>query len=328
LDCHSRSATIVGYALAINKLFELRSFPIPADLADKDNMMSKIIHAREREENIARHRSPLTKEMYVEMARRAETSSRDSIDAVLFDFFNLIRVGGFRVAEYAQKTQTKIDEFEYASGNKVVKAFIAIDWNFYDAKGHLMTLHNLDGLGETPKKLRITFRIQKNRKNGQKITFAADDKHPHICPVRSAYRIFLRAKRLGQNDDQPMGVYLNHQGVVKYLTGSKIAELLQSIAKTCHPDLTKEEISRFSSHSGRVWAVVLLDEAGMNPDFIKSRLRWLGDSYRLYLRDTAVLQMKHIAALEQSSFNFISLYGDNCTTLPDIVPEDDNMGSY
>jgi hypothetical protein len=151
LDCHSRSATIVGYALAINKLFELRSFPIPADLADKDNMMSKIIHAREREENIARHRSPLTKEMYVEMARRAETSSRDSIDAVLFDFFNLIRVGGFRVAEYAQKTQTKIDEFEYASGNKVVKAFIAIDWNFYDAKGSLMTLHNLDGLARRQK---------------------------------------------------------------------------------------------------------------------------------------------------------------------------------
>jgi hypothetical protein len=83
-------------------------------------MMSKIIHAREREENIARHRSPLTKEMYVEKARRAKTSSRNSVDAVLFDFFNLVRVGGFRVAESAQKTQTKIDEFEYASGNKVV----------------------------------------------------------------------------------------------------------------------------------------------------------------------------------------------------------------
>jgi len=74
--------------------------------------MSKIIHARECEENIARHRSPLTKEMCVEMARRAKKSSHDSIDAVLFDFFNLIRVGSFRVVEYAQKTQTKVDEFE------------------------------------------------------------------------------------------------------------------------------------------------------------------------------------------------------------------------
>jgi hypothetical protein len=46
---------------------------------------------------------------------------------VLFDFFNLIRVGGFRVAEYAQKTQTRVDEYKYPSGSKVVKAFISLD---------------------------------------------------------------------------------------------------------------------------------------------------------------------------------------------------------
>ena len=146
--------------------------------------------------------------------------------------------------------------------------------------------------------------------------------------VRSPYRIFLRSKRLGQSDSQPMGVYENHQGLVKYLTGNKISELLQADAKKCHPDLTKDEISHFSSHSGRVWAVVLLDEAGMNPDFIKSRLRWMGESYRLYLRDTAILQQKHITALEQSSFDFISLYGDNRTALPDIVPEDTSTGAF
>ena len=68
MDYHSRSATIQGYTLTINKL------------------MSKIIHAREREENIARHQSPLTREMYVEVARHAKASSCDSIDAVLFVF--------------------------------------------------------------------------------------------------------------------------------------------------------------------------------------------------------------------------------------------------
>jgi hypothetical protein len=208
--------------------------------------------------------------MYVEMTQHAKAFSQDSVHSVLFDFFNLIRVGGFRVSEYAQKTQTKVNKFEYASGNKVVKAFIPSDWQFYNASGCLMTIHSLNGLAEVPKQLRITFRIQKNHRNGQKITFTADDKHPHICPVCSAYQIFLRAKRLGQFDDQPMGVYLNHQGIVKHLTGNKISELLQSIAKHCRPDLTKDEISRISSHSGRVWAVVLLDEAGMNSDFINS----------------------------------------------------------
>ena len=52
-----------------------------------------------------------------------------------------------------QITQTKIDEYEYPSGSKVVKAFISIDWRFYDASGCLITSHSLDDLAEVPKKL-------------------------------------------------------------------------------------------------------------------------------------------------------------------------------
>ncbi len=111
MDCNSRSATVQGYAASINKLFEMRGFPIPANISDKNNMVSKIIHACEREETIARQRSPITKEMYVAMAKMAKTSLVDSAESVVFEFFNLIRVGGFRVAEYAQTTQTRVDEF-------------------------------------------------------------------------------------------------------------------------------------------------------------------------------------------------------------------------
>jgi hypothetical protein len=152
----------------------------------------------------------------------------------------------------------------------VIKAFIPSDWSFYNKKGRLITKHSLEDTHVTPKKLKVTFRIQKNCINGQPITLAADDKNHHICPVRAAYRIYLHAKRLGQSDDQPMGVFINHQGIVRYLTANKIAEVFRSVAKTCHPDLTRDENMCFSSHSIRVWAVVLLDEAGMNPDFIKS----------------------------------------------------------
>ena len=148
--------------------------------------------------------------------------------------------------------------------------------------------------------------------------------------MRAAYRIYLREKCLGQSDDQPMGVFVNHQGIVRYLTANKCAEVLQSFAKTFHPDLTitRDEIVHFSSHSIRVWAVVLLDEAGINPDFIKSRLRWTGDLYRLYLRDTVILQSKHITALERSSNDFMALFGKNRTVLPDIVPVDNAMDLY
>jgi len=138
----------------------------------------------------------------------------------------------------------------------------------------------------------------------------------------------VRAKRLGQLDHEPLAVFLNHQNQKKYLTGSKIAEVLQATASLVHPELTNDEISRFSSHSGRVWALVLLDEAGMSPEFIQFRLRWLGASYRLYLRDTSVIQRKHISALNEASNEVVQLLGKNSTILPSDVPIDEEMGEY
>jgi hypothetical protein len=84
----------------------------------------------------------------------------------------------------------------------------------------------------------------------------------------------------------------------------------------------------FTSHSGRVWAIVLLDKAEMNPDFIKSQLCWMGDMYMLHLQDTAVLQTKHATALKQLSNDLMMLLGKIRTSLPNIVPEDNSMGSY
>ena len=156
LDCNSRSATAQGYAQSINKLFEYRGFPVPANPSDRENMTSKLIHIREREENIARRRSPISKEMFVAIANHACDSERDSAESVVFDWITLGRVAGLRVAEYAQTTQNKVDEFEYASGNRVIKAFIPSDWQFYDKKGRLMTVHSLDGLADPPTKMKLT----------------------------------------------------------------------------------------------------------------------------------------------------------------------------
>jgi hypothetical protein len=99
-----------------------------------------------------------------------------------------------------------------------------------------MTIHSLNDLADLPKKLKKTFRTQKNCQNGQSIPFVTGDKYQHICPVCAAYRIYLQAKRLSQSDNQPMGVFANHHSLVKYLTVNKIADVLQSIAKECHPD--------------------------------------------------------------------------------------------
>jgi hypothetical protein len=55
-------------------------------------MVSKIIHACEHEETIARQRSPITKEMHIAMATLAENYLPDLEKFVILEFFNVIRV--------------------------------------------------------------------------------------------------------------------------------------------------------------------------------------------------------------------------------------------
>jgi hypothetical protein len=78
-----------------------------------------------------------------------------------------------------------------------------------------------------------------------------------------------------------------------------------------------------------------LDEAGKSPDYIKKRLRWMGDSFRMYLRDTHVIQDQHREALRASSEEVMDLV----SALPadilrlsimseGIAGEEEDMGAY
>ncbi len=140
-----------------------------------------------------------------------------------------------------KKTQSGVDEHIYLLGKRVVKAFLLTDCEFYDDTGATIGIHPLNSEPQDfPKILRVRFRIQNNRQNGQKLTLVTDDDHPNICPVRAAYRIFLRAKRLGQSDLQPLGLFVNRFGITRYLTGIKIADTLHFTARTAHPDMPEE----------------------------------------------------------------------------------------
>jgi len=54
----------------------------------------------------------------------------------------------------------------------------------------------------------------------------------------------------------------------------------------------------------------------------------MGDSYKLYLRDTSILQHKHIDALKKESDELMKLLGTNINVLPNVVPVDNDMGDY
>ncbi len=78
----------------------------------------------------------------------------------------------------------------------------------------------------------------------------------------------------------------------------------------------------------------------MSPSFIQKRLRWLGDLFKMYLRDTTAIQDKHLATLQSASSDVTALIGTPpddivCLTatmsnlsVPNNIVEDDQMGAY
>jgi hypothetical protein len=113
----------------------------------------------------------------------------------------------------------------------------------------------------------------------------------------STMQLVLLARRQNQLDDMPITLYKTKKGKVIYLTGNKIAELLQKAVEKLRLDTNLDKLKRDSAHSLQVLAWVLLDEARKLPDYIKKRLCWLGNSFKMDLRDTAIIQHKHVDAL-------------------------------
>jgi lambda repressor-like predicted transcriptional regulator len=118
-----------------------------------------------------------------------------------------------------------------------------------------------------------------------------------------------------------------------YLTGKCIAILFCKAVKAIHPKTSDAELSRYLARSLQVWACVLLDEAGMTPELIMARLRWMGNSFRMYLRDTGIIQDKHRNVLRAASQEIIDLIASSLANIPNMaglstVDVDNTMGNY
>ena len=84
---------------------------------------------------------------------------------------------GPRASKYAQTSSKKVDYHTYPLGNKVIKAFTADDFAFFYKAGNTQELINKSCIDQAHK-VQITWRIQKNCRNGQKITLSAKQTPP------------------------------------------------------------------------------------------------------------------------------------------------------
>jgi hypothetical protein len=161
----------------------------------------------------------------------------------------------------------RVDYHTYPSGHQVIKAFTAEDFAFFVKSWcGLRTVD--DSSIDVANTVRITWCIQKYCQKGQMITLSSNSAHPDLCPIRNALRLVLRARQLKQPDTMPLGCYSTKKSPLVYLTASRMAALIQEAVKKVCPGISAEDLSKYSAHLLRVWACVLLDEAGESPDYI------------------------------------------------------------
>jgi hypothetical protein len=94
----------------------------------------------------------------------------DLVSDLLFDVVALGCYIGPRLSKYAQTTQDKVYHHTYPSGKTFIKAFITNDFIFYDERKRITKELNKDSLQQACF-VKITWWIQKNRQNGQLITY-------------------------------------------------------------------------------------------------------------------------------------------------------------
>lgn len=324
-----RSGTISGYMLEVNALFKKRNLPMPIDFKDSEDMVNILVSNLAKEEDIANQRSPFTPQMVNEFFRRGQTADPDSLEALVLDIIKGGRGMGYRASETSTTTNSRPDYYTYpGSRRKVVKAVCEDWWMGYDENGN--AVDDVVADEDRVEKLKILWKFQKNRRNNEPVSYKRN-RNSEFCMVTTNISMIKRARRLGQREDLPLCVYRDANGRMKYLTSSDLTKYIREVAKAAHPSMTKKEIMKFSCHSIRVWACVLLHEAGKKGDYIKKRLRWLSDCYRVYLRDTDTLAAQHNDCLREYD-ELIKAMRLTQIDLPDnvdyTVMEDDEMGTY
>jgi hypothetical protein len=114
-ESNLHSATLCGYATAMNMLFELRKYRPPINFNDNHNIAGVIISNIMKEENIAIQQTPLDNSIFAEIQQSAcESSNPTQITAS--SPIQSFSVNGPQVSKYAQTTQLKVNYHTYPSG--------------------------------------------------------------------------------------------------------------------------------------------------------------------------------------------------------------------
>ena len=251
-------------------------------------------------------REAFTLPMLEEAISRAKFAPwQDHITQCLADWYILGLAAGLRKVEWAQQKDTQIDP-EHPGLNIFgdAYAFCMRDLMVVTKDGRrLCGFRILDVPVTQWAKIWPQFYTQKNGENGQWRMFVPLPECPAKCVGRAVYRIAQRfvCLRSKTNDKSPLGIHkADRYGHVHLITPTLIFTHMCSIASKLHklhPTKNKAELRRWSSHSLRVGACILLHKRGYSQTQIKFLLRWRSDGFMVYLWNVMSLAKRHSRSL-------------------------------
>jgi len=237
--------------------------------------------------------------------KRAAAAHPDSFDAAFFDWIVIGIQAGFRKSEWVQDTHQFLTTGQFnLNRDGSSTAFIASDFSFTTMLPSQKITHPSSSTSYS--QVHLTWRVQKNNQNNQRISFNHNFTNELFSPVLAAQRILDRASRLQVPSHHPVSVFIQDKKL-QYMHHTLVETTLRTAAKAVYNITSQKALQLFSCHSIRVGACVILHAAQKDPLFIQFRLRWRSNSFIVYLRNTP-----RIAAIHNDLINTIDT--DDLTT--------------
>ena len=293
-------ATIRQYLTCVNDHFAINGHKRPIDFKNKSSKVMRLLNDQEKYKTTDRRIALPPVLVHAMMYDVEGLDDPLGLASAIKDVLAAGRYLGFRKQEIAQDKEDEVLVYIKPNGERITRAFCVDDIELKDEHNQVVSK---DG---SAKKDSIasadwTFSHQKNNETDQTISVPrVTRRSDNCCPLTATLSSIKRSRDLGQADDQPMFIYKDSDGNIRYLTGTVITEYFRKIARDRFPGIPETDIKCISTHSLRVTACVLLHEAGKDGSYIKLRLRWKSDCYALYLRNTAIICQQHAAALEMA----------------------------
>jgi hypothetical protein len=308
--------TIKKYILDVShflQLFDVHSFDFCYDNSGESKfspVLQKVYDELERWENVPNRREPFTLEMLEDYRAEVirEKYHEDSLHAAMLDWFEIGLFAGLRKSEFAQDAGCYNTDYPKMNFRHETQAFCLGDVYFQSSTRRRYTA--VQALTAPPSEVMvkcwIVFRTQKNGSNGEQRLFSKNRKVGGKCFVKAMMRVLRRFVRLmGANDfTTPLAIYSPGPGVTpRLITSTEIESIMRKVASRLYnldPVKDQKDLQRWSTHSLRVGACVILHVMGFSEAQIKWLLRWRSNAFMVYLRNLVPLAEKQCAAFDEA----------------------------